>query len=183
MSGINDEIKGAIVLEVHSQLTPLKVTVDRLDRTVRSLYSNGSGGPPGYLEKARDEDNEWKKELKELVKSHSEQLAETSDFVKTHNQRDREDQERKRRSEERFKFWAPKIWAAVLSSCGLFASTGIVACHKLEPVIQIIWRDYLKDHPDAAQSLKNVSSNGTKEVYAEGQKPPEYSGALGNIHW
>ena len=93
MSGINDEIKGAIVLEVHSQLTPLKVTVDRLDRTVRSLYSNGSGGPPGYLEKARDEDNEWKKELKELVKSHSDQLAETSDFVKTHNQRDREEQE------------------------------------------------------------------------------------------
>ena len=171
MSGINDEIKGAIVLEVHSQLTPLKATVDRLDRTVRSLYSNGSGGPPGYLEKARDEDNEWKTELKELVKSHSAQLAETSDFVKTHNTRDKEEQERKRHSEERFKFWAPKIYKAVIGAILGLISTGIIACQKLEPVVQIIWRDYLKDHPDAAQSLKNVSSTEQKRVYAEGQKP------------
>ncbi len=40
--GLSDEVKGAIVLEVHSQLNPLKSTVDRLDRTVRSLYSTGT---------------------------------------------------------------------------------------------------------------------------------------------
>ena len=41
---ITGEMREAIVLEVHSQLNPLKVTVERLDRIVRSLYSNGLGG-------------------------------------------------------------------------------------------------------------------------------------------
>jgi hypothetical protein len=177
MAEIPDEVKAAIVLEVHSQLNPLKTTVDRLDRTVRSLYSNGSGGPPGYLETARAEDNEWKAQLLDLVGKHSDQLAETSDFVKTHNQADREHQERQKRSEDRWRFWAPKIYKGVIGAVvGLF-STGVVACHKLEPVIQVIWQDYLKEHPDAAQSLKNVSSNAPDKVYAEQKESQQSAGS------
>ena len=43
--------------EVTNQILPLKTTVDRLDRTVRSLYRNGGEGAPGYLETAREIDN------------------------------------------------------------------------------------------------------------------------------
>ena len=46
--------------EVQTQLGPLKASVESQGRTLRSLYSNGSGGPPGYLENARAEDKDWK---------------------------------------------------------------------------------------------------------------------------
>lgn len=42
--------------EVQKQIGPLTMTVNVMDKTLRSLYSNGSGGPPGYLETARAED-------------------------------------------------------------------------------------------------------------------------------
>lgn len=58
-----DEIRSFIVAEVASQLTPLKTTLARLEIGLEKaasfmlkLWSNGSGGPPGYLEIAREED-------------------------------------------------------------------------------------------------------------------------------
>jgi hypothetical protein len=50
------EIKGWIVEEVQAQLRPFIAELSGVKSTLRSLYSNGSGGPPGYLETARAED-------------------------------------------------------------------------------------------------------------------------------
>ena len=179
MTEVPDELKAAIMIEVHSQLNPLKVTVDRLNLKMHSLYRNGEGGE-GYLERARAEDEEWKKELRMVVEKHGEQLAETSGFVKTHLARDKEDEARQRRREERFKFWAPKIWGAIIAVLGFIASTGITACYKLEPVIKIMWQDYLKDHPDAAQTLKKTSSLAPEKLYSEQKEPQQDAGISAN---
>jgi hypothetical protein len=168
--GLSDEVKGAIVLEVHSQLNPLKSTVDRLDRTVRSLYSNGSGGPPGYLETARAEDEEWKKELKKVVEAHGEQLTVVADFVKTHNERDKENEERQKKREERWKFWGPKIWQLAGALGIMVSSLAGWTYHEVAPVVRVLWMDYLKEHPNAASEMKNTSSDAADKVYADSQK-------------
>ena len=165
-SKLSEEIRGAIVQEVHSQLNPLKTTVERLDKTVRSLYSNGSGGPPGYIEMARKEDNIWKDELRQVIVSHGVQLTSVADFVKTHNQQDKERQKRQLEREERIRFWAPKVWKVGVGFLGLVMSTGIWGCHKVLPVARILWEHYLQDHPIVTEKLKNVSQTPDPSVYA-----------------
>ena len=170
MSELADEVKAAIMIEVNSQLTPLKTTVDRLDRTVRSLYSNGSGGPPGYLETARAEDKEKHETLMAVVQEHGDQLTKIADFVKTHNDRDREEQARQKKREERLRFWAPKLWQIAGALVVMFGSVIGWAYHEAAPVVYILWQDYLRSHPTAASQLKNTSSNEAEGVYAVRQQ-------------
>jgi hypothetical protein len=93
-----DAIRRLVVEEVHNQVGPIKSTVDRLDRTVRSLYSNGSGGPPGFLEIARDEDKRDKEKLFGLIEKIDNRVDSFDNFV-TEQKAIRE--ERKRADEER----------------------------------------------------------------------------------
>ena len=73
------------MVEVQSQLKPLKDAVDSQKLILRSLYSNGSGGPPGYLEKARDEDKEWKNQMFEKLDDFISRLDKVEDFILEHN--------------------------------------------------------------------------------------------------
>lgn len=176
MGQLPDEVRAAIVLEVNSQLNPLKETVDRLDKTVRSLYRNGSGGPPGYLETARAEDNEWKEKLLAVVEKHSEQLDQTEDFVTTYNALQEFLHTQTERRQKFIKFWAPKIWKVGAS----LAVSGMIGCgtllHKAMPVMQILWEDYLRAHPAAATQLKNVTTNQQGKYYAEKQQQQQDAG-------
>lgn len=56
--------------EVERQLKPFKESLDKntgdtesIKLKLRSLFRNGSGGLPGYLEVAREQDKEWKDKL------------------------------------------------------------------------------------------------------------------------
>jgi hypothetical protein len=159
MADLPDEVKAAIMLEVHSQLGPLKTEVQNVSRTVRSLYSNGSGGPPGYLETARAEDQQWKTELKEVVAQHGDQLTEIADYVKTHNQQDVEHQNRQREKEERFKFWVPWAWKIAAGFVASVVALSTWGCHTILPIANVLWQEYLKEHPITATELKKVSVN------------------------
>jgi hypothetical protein len=68
------EIRGFIVEEVQKQIAPLASTVGRMDKRLRSLYRNGTdpGGPPGFLETARQEDKE---KISELLDHQREQIT------------------------------------------------------------------------------------------------------------
>lgn len=48
-------------------LTENSRTTESINRKILGIWSNGSGGPPGYLEVARAQDEKWKKELLEQV--------------------------------------------------------------------------------------------------------------------
>ena len=142
---VSDDIRRIIVEEVNNHLGPIATKVDRLDVRMRSLYSNGSGGPPGYLEMARAQDDERYQRLFNIVEEMKEQ---------------------------RKKLWAAvlhigwKVAIAVLSA--LAALTGW-AYHDAVPVMKILWEDYQKAHPAVTEKLKNrsgipdpaVSSNQT----------------------
>lgn len=71
-------------MEVQAKLEPLRQAVESQGRTLRSLYSNGSGGPPGYLERAREEDREWKNGMLEKLDSFFERLGKVETFVVAH---------------------------------------------------------------------------------------------------
>ncbi len=99
------EIQRLIVAEVQNRLGPLVEKVDRQGNILRSLYANGSGGPPGYLEMARAEDKEQDKRLfgriDEVVKRlehFAERLDTVDEFITDHNAR--EDQRDNDRIEE-----------------------------------------------------------------------------------
>ena len=164
--GLSDEVKAAIMIEVHSQLNPLKTTVERLDKTVRSLYSNGSGGPPGYLETARAEDKEKHENLMAVVQEHGDQLTAIADFVKTHNQQDVERQDRQKKREERWRFWGPKIWQLAGALALMVSSLAGWTYHEVAPVVKVLWMDYLKEHPNAASELKNYSADQPEKLYS-----------------
>lgn len=70
--------------EVQNQLGPLKQAVDKQGMTLRSLYSNGSGGPPGYLETAREVDNGRFKELFEMLNDFKCDLQPLKQFMNDH---------------------------------------------------------------------------------------------------
>ncbi len=76
--------------EVQSQLKPLKDAVDSQKLILRSLYSNGSGGPPGYLEKARDEDKEWKNQMFEKLDDFLGRLDTVERFIVAHDALERD---------------------------------------------------------------------------------------------
>ena len=72
-------------MEVQAKLEPLRLAVESQGRTLRSLYSNGSGGPPGYLERARDEDRDWKNQMFAKLDSFLTRLDKVEDFIVAHN--------------------------------------------------------------------------------------------------
>jgi len=72
-------------MEVQSKLEPLKNAVEAQGRTLRSLYSNGSGGPPGYLENAREEDKEWKNEMFRKLDNFLGRLDTVERFIVAHD--------------------------------------------------------------------------------------------------
>ena len=72
-------------MEVQAKLEPLRVAVEAQARMMRSLYSNGSGGPPGYLENARAEDKEWKSEMFEKLDNFLGRLDTVERFIVAHD--------------------------------------------------------------------------------------------------
>lgn len=71
--------------EVQNRIGPLQTAVESQGRTLRSLYSNGSGGPPGYLEKAREEDKDWKNQMFDKLDDFLARLDKVEDFIVAHN--------------------------------------------------------------------------------------------------
>lgn len=53
--------------EVRNQLEPFSVRLTKTENWQHKLWSNGSNGPPGYLETARDEDKQRQKEVDEKI--------------------------------------------------------------------------------------------------------------------
>jgi hypothetical protein len=49
------------------------------------------------------------------------------------------------------------------------------AISRVEPVLKILWEDYVRAHPVVQQRLKNMSQNDTDPVYAGKHKPLEDS--------
>jgi len=163
-----NEIRRIVVDEVHNQVGPLKSTVDRLDRTVRSLYSNGSGGPPGFLEVAREEDKKRQGELDGKLDDLLEYKNKMEVFIAVSKERDEvREKRRKMLWGLLWKIGGP-IGVAIISILGWIY-------HASLPVIQILWQDYLHAHPAVMHELKNLSQDNHELIYATEHKLKDFA--------
>ncbi len=83
--------------EIQNYLKPLVEKVDKQGGILRSLYANGSGGPPGYLEMARAEDKEESKRLfgkidriVDRLNNFDNRLDAVDAFITDHNSREKQ---------------------------------------------------------------------------------------------
>ena len=87
--------------EVQNHIGPLRIAVESQGRTLRSLYSNGSGGPPGYLENARREDNERYDRLFRKIENLLMRADNVDDFIlKMETVREQREKTDKQKAEE-----------------------------------------------------------------------------------
>jgi hypothetical protein len=158
----NELIRRIVVEELQNRLEPLTHTVSRLDRTVRSLYSNGSGGPPGFLETARSEDNDRFDRLFDSIK----ELNGNRDIVNAFMliSKDREDRN-KRTRKNLMKIGIPVI-AGIFSLMGILAKA---AYDELSPFARYLVEDYMQYHPHGGS--QKTTTGSSKAVLSSVQKP------------
>ena len=128
---LDGEQRGFIVEEVQRQIAPLLATVTRMDKTLRSLFSNGSGGPPGYLETARAEDKSkmdeflsMKREDHERLKAVENKLLAQDTATETLAGMNASDSRKKKD----FRDWATLIFIALATMAAIFS--GYTAWHE-----------------------------------------------------
>lgn len=153
-------IRSIVVAEVHRLLSPLTEKVDKLDKNMRSLYSNGSGGPPGYLENARAEDDKRYKLLFDKVDDLAVDQREANRFIVIAGAMEA--------SRAKFRASCLRIgWKLTVGLCSVLLALATWAYHVFAPVVNILWKDYLLAHPVVMHKLENISRYDSDRVYAK----------------
>lgn len=150
--------------EVQRQIGPLALTVGRMNTTLRSLYRNGAdpGGAPGALEIWREEDKKTFTEMAASINSLKDHKDQVSKWLLLE----------KDRRERLDKIWATMRrvgWKAAVAIAGGILTVGGWTYHKADPVLHILWDDYLRDHPVVTKQLKDVGTD-TAPAYSDEKK-------------
>lgn len=138
--------------EVASHIKPFKDSIEKMDRWRVSLWSNGSGGPPGYLEVARAEDEKRYARLSAEQREATSKLETVETFITLLKDR----QQRHSRYWQIVRSWGWKVFTA--AAAALLSLTGW-AYHEISPVLRILWQDYLRAHPLTSEDLQKMSGN------------------------
>lgn len=139
-----------------------------------AFWSNGSGRPPGYFQMRVDADDKRYKRLEEETVAQSEVLKRLDTNMLDIASEKKAEVERKARRAARIAFWLPIVkWVAggVLTAA---LALGGWAFSKVEPVIKILWEDYLEYHPAVKQKVKSLSviaPDGTNAQNASQDQP------------
>ena len=156
--------------EVSAQIKPLH-------DWMLSFWSNGSGRPPGFFQMRVKADDERYERLAAEQRKTVESLETVTDFVRTFNTRQKEQEDRQKEKEKRLAFWWPiakwVLGGIVAAGLGL----GSWAITRIEPVLKILWEDYIKAHPVVMEKMKNLSYHEVEQLYSEDNKPTEISGS------
>jgi hypothetical protein len=155
-------IKRIVEMEVAEQLKPMAAKIDSMHDWQLGFWSNGSGKPEGFFQRRMREDDK--------------RNAMIDNFVKTAEKRQIELEDRVLQREKIWQFWKPILkWAGTgfgTAILGLVCWIGPKAAH----VGFILWQDYMKSHPDAAQQIKTVDAQ-PKSGVSSNHNPPELSGS------
>jgi hypothetical protein len=154
-----ERIREIAMDEVSKQLKPIH-------EWQLSFWSNGSGRPPGFFQMRVKADDERYDRMALEQKKTVDSLGEVTDFVKNYRQR-REERER------RWKFWAPIMKRVLIGAATVLITLAGWAFSRIEPIVKILWEDYLRAHPMVIQKMKTISVNTSEPVYAGRQKPPQ----------
>jgi hypothetical protein len=153
------EVRAIVVEEIIKHVNPLQNGLAQVAKSLRALYSNGSGGPPGYLETARKEDDERYDRIfgiaeKQIVtaEEQAKDIKEVKDWIAIFE--DRREQNRIRWT--KYKGLLLKIGVPILGALLTGLGWGVKASI---PVVKSLVGDYLKSHPMVMERLKNSSES------------------------
>jgi len=141
-----------------------------------AFWSNGSGRPLGYFQMRVKADDERFGRLADETKEQSEILRELKENMQVIALEKKVDLALK---EERTKKLA-KRWPIIKWALGIIGTAALTlggwTIHKVEPVLEILlkdfWSDYQKAHPISSEKIKNLSTVNPDEVYANKHKQP-----------
>jgi hypothetical protein len=151
-----ETVRRWIVEEVNKQLTPTNRLLESIDKWKLSLWSNGSGGPPGYLETARREDDDRYERLFKSVGELGDHKNNVTEFLTIYKERELQ------KSENR------KLLLKIGGALGTaLLSFFIWLAHVCTPAVKILWNDYVHAHPAVEQQLRNQSYEVNRPAYAE----------------
>jgi len=85
--GSGEKLRDIVVAEVMRQLAPLEAKVDRTHYAVERLF-NTNGGPEGYLQGARREDNARFEEIFAILNELTKDMGAVKEFVRDHEKND-----------------------------------------------------------------------------------------------
>lgn len=136
--------------EVEVQLAPIVKEQEKTRQWRLGLWSNGSGGPPGYLETARAEDKEH---FTEIFKT----LKELKDANSAHELVAAVVADRHQRRQKWFDFAKAHGWKIATVILGSMLTVAGWAYREISPVVHIIWEEYMREHPAAQREIKDVS--------------------------
>ena len=87
-------LRDMVMAEVTRQLAPLEAKVDRTHYAVERLF-NTNGGPEGYLQAARREDNNRFQQIFSILEEHKTDIQPLKSFLELHEDREKQrDKER-----------------------------------------------------------------------------------------
>jgi hypothetical protein len=136
-----DEIRRLVVDEVAIQLKPFDAKLTKINNGLERIW-NTNGGPPGYLQIRKIEDD-----------AHNLMVTE---YIETAQKRQIEAETRQKDREAKWNFWKPIIKKVCGALSAAILALGIWLGPKLVRVTIILWQDYLRSHPDAAQQISTA---------------------------
>ena len=132
--------------EVTNQVAPLTSRVERMDRTLRSLYRNGGEGAPGYLETARDIDNGRFDMIFNMLQEFKDTLKPVTKFMDEHESREEQKTKDNSQLEKRFNtrltvigliFAAISILSANMQGCKNATKSFFSGENSVHPVLSL----------------------------------------------
>lgn len=156
----NEELRRLVVAEVVRQLAPhrklqeaIQTKVDAIDRWKLSLWSNGTGGPPGYLEIARKEDNSRYERIFSTMEDVKEKQTSVDIFIEILKVKEESRQKLQKNVLTFLKWIAAPMGTAIIGLLGF-------GFHQAIPVVRTVWEDYLrlKNHPAIIREEKKVET-------------------------
>jgi hypothetical protein len=158
------EIRRFIVSEVVSQMKPFADDLKACREWQLSFWSNGVGKVPGFFQLRMQQDDA--------------RNAIVTDYIRTAQKRQREEEFRKRDRDAQWRFWWPIIkWVG-----GGLATTFLALAMWLGPkIIRVgtaLVEDYLKSHPALTEKLK--TGDAQHEPVLSWEKPPQDAGTAGS---
>lgn|ERR1700733_624315 len=123
-----------------------------------AFWSNGSGRPPGFFQTRIKSDDERFGRLQAETKEQSEVLKRLDTNLTEITLEKKIEAAAKERRAKRFAFWFPIVKWVVVGLTGAMITVGSWAFTKIEPVVKILWDDYLTAHPDVNRKVKSLSS-------------------------
>jgi hypothetical protein len=164
-----DNLKGLVMAEVTKQMGPVQDPLKKLHEWQLGFWSNGSKDrPKGFFQMRIEADDRRYQEMVDEVSKLSDHKASVDAFIIELRLAREFREKREKEAKDRRNFWILKVGVPVI--VGILGLLG-VAIKQAAPVIEILWKDYLKAHPAVSEQLKtSVSSD---PALADGKQSAE----------